>query len=106
MNSPVFFCKRLFLTQQVSNYTELKKRATILRQLATNIPPPSRPQWLKGKAVSYLPKTAFITVIDEQKQEHYYTLLRNSAHSNVSELFKEDSRGLPDEDTLTLAPAF
>ncbi|MDD5275106.1 MAG: fatty acid cis/trans isomerase [Methylovulum sp.] len=76
--------------------TTLKKELGGLQQLAE----------LKGKAVSYLPETAFITVSDEQKQEHYYTLLRNSAHSNVSELFKEESRRLPEEDTLTLAPGF
>ncbi|TAL53454.1 MAG: peptidylprolyl isomerase, partial [Methylovulum sp.] len=77
-------------------YDLTEKEPGALKQLAE----------LKGKAVSYLPETAFITVIDEQKQAHYYTLLRNSAHSNVSELFKEDSRRLPDEDTLTLAPGF
>lgn len=61
---------------------------------------------LKGKAVSYLPETVFITINDGQKQAHHFTLLRNSAHSNVSELFKEEDRRLPDEDTLTLVPGF
>jgi Fatty acid cis/trans isomerase (CTI) len=61
---------------------------------------------LHGKAVSYLPETVFITITDGQKQQHNFTLLRNSAHSNVSELFKESSRRLHDEDTLTLVPGF
>jgi len=83
--------KRYELTE-----TTLQKDLELLKQLAE----------LKGKAVSYLPETAFISVRDEQKQAHYFTLLRNSAHSNVSELFKEAVRRLPDEDTLTLAPGF
>ncbi|GAB6141679.1 fatty acid cis/trans isomerase [Methylosoma difficile] len=61
---------------------------------------------LKGKAVSYLPETAFITINDVYQQPHHFTLLRNSAHSNVSELFKEEDRRLLDEDTLTLVPGF
>lgn len=61
---------------------------------------------LKGKAVSYLPETVFITIKDTQQQAHQFTLLRNSAHSNVSELFKEEDRRLLDEDTLTLVPGF
>lgn len=76
--------------------TSTQKDLGLLKQLAG----------LKGKTVSYLPETVFITVSDGQKQAHYFTLLRNSAHSNVSELFKEASRRLTDEDTLTLAPGF
>jgi hypothetical protein len=76
--------------------TTLKNDSGLLRQLAG----------LNGKAVSYLPEMIFITINDEQKQQHNFTLLHNSAHSNVSELFKEASRRLFDEDTLTLAPGF
>ncbi|MBT9100176.1 fatty acid cis/trans isomerase [Methylovulum psychrotolerans] len=61
---------------------------------------------LKGKAVSYLPETVFITLSDAQHPTQHFTLIRNSAHSNVSELFKEEDRRLPDEDTLTLVPGF
>jgi hypothetical protein len=74
----------------------LQKDLDLLKQLAA----------LQGKAISYLPETVFINVSDEYNQAHHFTLLRNSAHSNVSELFKEASRRLPDEDTLTLAPGF
>lgn len=83
--------KRYELTE-----TPLQKDLGLLKQLAE----------LKGKSVSYLPETAFITVNDTQKHQHFFTLIRNSAHSNVSELFKEESRRLPDEDTLTLTPGF
>ncbi len=76
--------------------TTLPSALSLLKQLAA----------LKGKAVSYLPETVFITITDTQQQAHHFTLLRNSAHSNVSELFKEDDRRLLDEDTLTLVPGF
>jgi hypothetical protein len=61
---------------------------------------------LKGRAVSYLPEASFLTIIDGQGREHQFTLLRNSAHSNISELFDEEDRRLPEEDTLTLVPGF
>lgn len=76
--------------------TTLKNDLGLLKQLAD----------LKGKAVSYLPDTIFLTITDGQSLPHNFTLLRNSAHSNVSELFKEESRRLLDEDTLTLVPGF
>jgi hypothetical protein len=53
-----------------------------------------------------LPEASFLTVIDKQGREHPFTLLRNSAHSNISEMFDEEYRRLPDEDTLTLVPGF
>jgi len=61
---------------------------------------------LKGRTVSYLPESSFMTVVDENGREHPFTLLRNSAHSNISELFDEEDRRVPDEDTLTLVPGF
>ena len=61
---------------------------------------------LTGKALSFLPENVFLTVIDAQKQEHRFSLLRNSAHSNISQMLNEDKRRLPDEDTLTLVPGF
>jgi len=61
---------------------------------------------LKGQGISYLPEASFLTVRDDRGKEHHFTLLRNSAHSNISEMFKEDNRRLPNEDTLTLANGF
>jgi len=61
---------------------------------------------LKGRSVSLLPEVTFLTVRDAQGRDHQFTLLRNSAHSNISELFGEEDRRLPDEDTLTLVDGF
>jgi hypothetical protein len=35
-----------------------------------------------------------------------FSLVRNSAHSNIAELFKESERRLPEEDTLYVARGF
>jgi len=59
-----------------------------------------------GRTTSYLPEVAFLTVRDGRGREHHFTLLHNSAHSNISELFKDEKRRLPDEDSLVLVPGF
>ncbi len=58
-----------------------------------------------GAHNSFLPDVSFINVIGKQRDE-FYTMLRNSAHSNIAQLFKEDQRRLPDEDSLTLVRGF
>jgi len=67
-----------------------------LRQLAA----------IKGTAVSLLPEVTFLGVRDADGRDHQFTLVRNSAHSNISELLDEEDRRLPDEDTLTVVNGF
>jgi hypothetical protein len=61
---------------------------------------------LKGRVLNYLPEAAVLSVRDAKGTEHHFTLIRNSAHSNISELFKEDARRLPEEDTMSVVPGF
>ncbi len=61
---------------------------------------------LKGRAVSFLPEVMFLTLLDDKGQKHHFSISHNSAHSNISQMFKEDARRLPDEDTLTVVPGF
>jgi hypothetical protein len=61
---------------------------------------------LNGKAVSFLPEVMFLTVFDGRGPGQNYTILHNSAHSNISQMWEEDARRLPDEDTLTVVPGF
>ncbi len=61
---------------------------------------------LKGERLFLLPEAVFLTVADNSGKEHYFTLLHNSAHSNISQMFKEEARRLPKEDTLTIVPGF
>ncbi len=51
-----------------------------------------------GKAISYLPQTTLI----ELDGVGLFSLIHNSAYSNLSSLFGEDKRRIPDEDNLTL----
>tara|TARA_R110002020_G_scaffold58551_30_gene160514 strand:- start:60 stop:923 length:864 start_codon:yes stop_codon:yes gene_type:complete len=51
--------------------------------------------------IPLLPEVTFLRVTDGT-QRWVYTLLHNRAHASVAFLYREESRLLPDEDTLTL----
>lgn len=59
-----------------------------------------------SSAFSYFPENAFVQVLSANGDYDVYSLIHNSAHSNNAQLFKEDDRRLPDEDTLTVAHGF
>jgi hypothetical protein len=54
-----------------------------------------------GKSVSILPQVSYLMVNNEQG-ESVYTLVNNSAHSNVAHLFLESERRIPEEDNLSV----
>ncbi|MGB0938279.1 MAG: fatty acid cis/trans isomerase [Colwellia sp.] len=56
---------------------------------------------IPNKHVSLLGQVSYIFVNDGDKQ-HVYSLLNNSAHSNVAHLFSEEDRRLPFEDDLAI----
>jgi deoxyribodipyrimidine photolyase-like uncharacterized protein len=53
-----------------------------------------------------MPEASFVSVIAEDGSASHFSLLRDSAHSNVAELFHEEKRRLEPEDTLTAVPGF
>ena len=57
---------------------------------------------LIGGGLQWMPETALLRV-DGDDGPADFTLLRNSAHSNISQLFAEDLRRLPEEDSLSVA---
>ncbi|WP_414982217.1 fatty acid cis/trans isomerase [Congregibacter sp.] len=63
---------------------------------------------MKGsnKAFSYLPEVAFLQVLNTRGKASVYSLVHNQAHSNNAQLFAEEDRRLPEEDTLTVAQGF
>lgn len=61
---------------------------------------------VRGRGLQYLPENAIVTVQGAHGKTRHYSLIRNSAHSNISEIFKEAERRLPEEDTLYLARGF
>jgi hypothetical protein len=61
---------------------------------------------LRGQAATLLPETSFLEVQLKAGGERYFTILRDSAHTNVAELFDEKERRVPLEDQLTLLRGF
>jgi hypothetical protein len=58
-----------------------------------------------GAAASALPEISFVTVRSGQ-DETYFTILRDSAHTNVSHLFDERARRVTAEDSLAIVRGF
>ena len=56
---------------------------------------------LRGRSVSFLPQLSYLIVRQESGEERYFTLLHDNGHSNISYLFDDEARRLPDEDSLT-----
>ncbi len=61
---------------------------------------------LSGHPASRMSETSFLEVRRAHGGPRYFTILRDSAHSNVAHLFREDKRRLPDEDQVTLLRGF
>jgi hypothetical protein len=60
-----------------------------------------------GAALAWLPEAAFLQVDPaDGGAPRYYTLLRDTGHANVSNLFREKAALLPDEHVLTVVPGF
>jgi hypothetical protein len=61
---------------------------------------------LVGLAASFMPESSFVEVCAAQEPCAYFTISRDSAHTNVARLFGEDDRRKPNEDQLTVTPGF
>jgi hypothetical protein len=61
---------------------------------------------VKGRAASLLPEMSFVTVALPDGAREHFTVLRDSAHTNVAHLFHEDQRRVPEEDELTVVHGF
>ncbi len=59
-----------------------------------------------GRGLSFMPEVSFLRVDDPNGQARYFTLIRNTGHSNVTHLIRETAALLPDENTLTVVPGF
>jgi hypothetical protein len=58
-----------------------------------------------GISAALIPQSSIVKVIDiENQKTHFYTLLRHNAYNNISHLFGEQDRRLPEEDGMTIAP--
>lgn len=64
----------------------------------------------KGRAAARMPEVSFLAVVDapqsELRPQAIYTLVHDTAHTNVAHLTREDERLVPDEDVLVVARGF
>jgi len=61
---------------------------------------------LQGKPANIMPEMGLLTVVDKNRNNYVYTILRNSAHAHISSLLQENSNRLPEDDYLTVLPGF
>jgi len=59
----------------------------------------------RGAHNAFLPEVSFIHVLGD-RQNRPLTLLRNSGYSNIAQIFREQERRLPEEDSVTLVSGF
>lgn len=57
-------------------------------------------------AFRYLPEVSFLQVLARDGGREVYTLILNRAHSNNAQLFAEEDRLIPEENTVTVAKGF
>ncbi len=62
---------------------------------------------VRGVIASRMPELSFVTVVREAPlAAFHFTIMRDSAHSNVAQLFAEQERRVPEQDALTVVPGF
>ncbi|MEE4279693.1 MAG: fatty acid cis/trans isomerase [Halieaceae bacterium] len=93
-------------------------RSELMDKLAAHIPTAASPRYSVadtsltqlmrsiGAHFSHMPEASFLQVLPRRGDPRYYTLVHNRAFSNNAQLFNEESRRLPEEDTLTVVRGF
>ncbi|MCU0670581.1 MAG: fatty acid cis/trans isomerase, partial [Myxococcota bacterium] len=61
---------------------------------------------VRGASLAWLPETVFVRIDDAPEASRYVTLLRDTAHLNVSHVFLEKGELVPAENALTVVPGF
>lgn len=96
----LFLKLRRHLGSVLDERTEL---GTVAEDIRT---PLKRLAVLRGTPVSRMPEMAFLLVPDASPSDQAFTLIRNSAHSNIASPLNERDRRLPAEDTLSVVRGF
>ena len=61
---------------------------------------------IRGMAASWMPETSFVAIVHGDGSESYASVLRESAHTNVAQLFSEQARRVKEEDSLSVVRGF
>jgi len=59
---------------------------------------------IQGNSANLLPEMSLLMVLDNNRENKVYTLLRNSAHTHITSLLLEQTNRLPEEDYVTVIP--
>ncbi|HKU38752.1 MAG TPA: fatty acid cis/trans isomerase, partial [Polyangiales bacterium] len=59
---------------------------------------------MRGLRASFFPETSILIVLEPNGAEQHFSLLRDSALTNVAQLFDEEDRRMPAEDSLCVVP--
>ncbi len=77
----------------------------------SNVPPSHRLPLaelaeLKGQHLGLVPEMVLLNIVSDGGSDAYYTILRNTAHSNITSLFNERKNLVPEQNSLTVARGF
>jgi hypothetical protein len=61
---------------------------------------------VRGASLAWLPEVTILRVDDPSREPQYFSVLRDTGHSNVATLLREKSALRPEENTLTVVPGF
>jgi len=96
--------------QELFQRLQARFKPALSRKFLLSAPeaPPQHLVWLQqlaritGVQASLLPQVVIISVEDDSGQLHFYTLLHDNAHSNISSLLREESNRRPERDRVTV----
>lgn len=83
------------ITDQLNTSPEPEQRAGLLNRLRAL-------SAINGVALSHMPEVSLLRIGPGSQSDKLYSILVNRAHSNVSQLFRESDRLIPEEQTMTL----
>jgi hypothetical protein len=93
-------------------YSMLETQLAKIRERRYELPKTPAAQQLakldgfRGMPASFMPELSFVAVEASDGSTQYCTVTRESAHTNVAQLFDEEDRRVPAEDALSVVPGF
>lgn len=91
-------------TPEVEVFEQLEARIgpALVKKRAIDQGSPLAKLETRNPAAQFMPESAFVVVDGKE----FFTLSRETGHTNVAHLFFEDKRLLPDEDSITVSDGF
>jgi hypothetical protein len=99
-------------------YASDDPKAELMRMLGEHIPTSDNPRYRvrdpllalimseARESFRFMPEVAFLQVLDARGEPRYYSLIHNQGFLNNAQLFSEEDRRVPQEDTMTVTRGF